>query len=147
MSFSKIKTDKLNKVDVFLAFYTRNKTVKQKIISKFGYPISSAGLVIGDYIYQIRYGFSTVQKLKVSERNPKNYLFINTRFKIKNLKKGWEKKILMQKARGFGTLYLRLRCVKSLKDILSQLPKKWQYRFGDFLPSIYLKRRKNEKRH
>lgn len=138
-----IKSNKLNKEDVFLAFYKKNKTCKQKIIALFGYPVSSIAVVIGDDMYQIRFGYKRVQKISVKKRNKNNYIFINTKYKIKDLEGEWEKEILNQKASGIDTLFIRLRCVRSLRCFLAQLPRKWHYRFGDLLPSIYLNRRLN----
>lgn len=46
-----------------------------------------------------------------------------------------------QPVRSFHSLYLRLNCVRILKPVLSEMPRKWQYRFMDWLPAIYLSRR------
>lgn len=136
-----LKSDKINKSNVMLAFY-KSKTFFQKLKGK----ICSMTLIIGDYLYQFRRGEKFIKKRTYTKEYLKEkYILKDTGFKVKDLKGNWEENLLKQKARDWDRLFIRLRCVKAFKVVLNQLPKKWNYKIGDFLSSIYLRRRNDKK--
>jgi hypothetical protein len=136
-----MKSDKLNKKNVMLAFY-KSKTFLQKLKGK----TCSMTLIIEDHLYQFRRREKYILKRTYTKEYLKKYLLIDSKFKTKDLVGNWEEILLKQKARDWDRLFIRLRCVKAFKIVLNQLPKKWNYRIGDFLSSIYLRRRNARKR-
>lgn len=132
-----IKSDKINKKNVCLIFYEDLKTLKQNVLSSFGLNVASAGLIMGDDLFQLRYEFPTVQKLAYTEDYIySKYLVIDTGFPISELKGDWESELLKQKARQPRTLWFRLNCLNTLEFVINQIP---DYKFKyETLPSIYL---------
>jgi len=131
----------INKKNVNLIFY-KPRTLFQKFKASFGYPVCSMGLLIGDYAYRFRKGHKYLQEIFCDddERLMKKYFVIDSKFPVNKLKGEWRRELLQQKARQFDRLWIRLRCVKSLKYVLNQLPSKWHYK-GDLLASVYLRKR------
>lgn len=137
--FSNIHTDKINKNYVNLIFY-KPKTLRQQLFSLFGLSYYSCGIIIKDYLYQMRFENSLMQKREYTkEYIYSKYLVIKTDIKVNDLNKkypNWEEELLKQKARQAKTLYLRFNCLRSLKEIL-KLSNKYKYN-GTILPSLYL---------
>jgi len=140
--YSNIEDDKLNKSNVFLIFYKPAKA-KQFLLSIIGLSYSSSGLLIWNkkdkcfYIYQMRYEFNTLQKIKLKDIDYlKKYLIIKTDIKIKDLSVNFENELLKQKARQSRTAYLRFNCLRSLRSVLD-LSRNFRYN-GEILPCIYL---------
>lgn len=130
------KNDTIDERNVYLIFY-KSKTLKQCLLSLFGLSYCSAGLIIKNHIYQMRYGFDTLQKLPLrKDKIKEKYLIVKTDIKYKDLKGNWEEQLLQQKARQIGTLFFRFNCLKSLQSVIN-LSKNYNYICGIF-PSIYL---------
>lgn len=137
---SNIKSDKINKQNVCLIFYYP-RHLKQFVLAMPGINVASAGLILGDDLFQLRKEFNTIQKLTYTEDYIySKYLVINTGFPISELKGDWESELLKQKARQPKTLWLRLNCLRSLRFVLNQI-ENFKYK-GEILPCIYLLRLK-----
>lgn len=87
--FSSIKSDELNSENVCLIFY-KPKKLKQFLLSVFGLSYSSAGLVIGGRIYQMRYEAGALQEIPFKDGTEEylreKYLIIDTGFKSCDLR-------------------------------------------------------------
>jgi hypothetical protein len=142
------KSDKLNRRHVFLAFRTKMTRLTARINARIGgCPVACMGIVIWGEIdeqykfYGLKWDEKTVVEMNWSRINKENFILVNTRYPTTDLVAGWKRSLLRQKARHIDRLFLRYRCVKCLRPLLDSLPKKWHYRFGDILASIYLRRR------
>jgi hypothetical protein len=137
---------KINKENVYVCFQKTKSPWKRLKIKLFKLEVSSMLLCINGCPYTLRHSEQTVQKeiLWGIDYIESKYIVIDTGFKASDLKEGWEKELLSQKARALDSLFMRHRCVRSAKCILNQLDKKWHYRFGDMFVNLYYKRRKNE---
>jgi len=132
-----IVSDEINPNNVNLVFYRKNKSLKQNIFSWFGEPVSSFGIIAGDYLYQFKYNKSTMQKIKYNKQDINNkYIVIDTGYSISKLDIYDINLLLTQRARQARTLWLRLNCLRSCRHILNHI-KGYEYK-GEFLPSIYL---------
>lgn len=135
---SKLKSDKINQNNVNIIFY-KPKTIKQFILSILGLNVSSAGLIISNKLYQMRYEAKTLQELDyTNEYIYTKYIVVDTGFKASELKGDWKHNLLTQKARQRKTLYLRFNCLRSLRFVLNQI-KNYEYN-GEILPCFYLKK-------
>jgi hypothetical protein len=134
---SNIQSDKINKKNVCIVFYQNLKNIQQYTISMFGLNVASAGLILGDDLFQLRKEFNTIQKLTYTEDYIySKYIVIDTGFPISELKGDWECELLKQKARQPRTLWFRLNCLNTLEFVINQIP---DYKFKyETLPSIYL---------
>ena len=143
-----IKSDILDKKNVFLIFY-KSKKNKQNLSTLFTPPYCSTGLVIygnkiKNYaIYQMRKEKDTLQKILFNENTPKylsdNYIVVRTDLTIKELNEkypNWEEELLLEKAKDKDSLDFRRRCLKSLRKVLS-FTKKFKYS-GEIYPSLYI---------
>lgn len=141
--FSSIKSDDLNNKNVCLIFY-KPKKLKQFLLSVFGLSYSSAGLVIGGRIYQMRYEAGALQEIPFKDGTEEylreKYLIIDTGFKSCDLRGDWRGELLSQRARQARTLYLRFNCLRSLRFVLNQIPR-FKY-YGEVFPCLYLLRLK-----
>ena len=141
--FSSIKSDELNSENVCLIFY-KPKKLKQFLLSVFGLSYSSAGLVIGGRIYQMRYEAGALQEIPFKDGTEEylreKYLIIDTGFKSCDLRGDWRSELLSQRARQARTLYLRFNCLRSLRFVLNQIPG-FKY-YGEVFPCLYLLRLK-----
>jgi len=132
-----VKSDKINPKNLNLLFY-KPRTIKQLLLSIPGKPVSSCGAII-DKLYQHRYDHSTMQELEYDEKDIyEKYVVVDTGYPIKDITKKQINNLLKQKARQPKTLWLRLNCLRSFKDILKDI-KGYEYK-GEVLPSIYLRR-------
>lgn len=141
--FSSIKSDELNSENVCLIFY-KPKKLKQFLLCVFGLSYSSAGLVIGGRIYQMRYEAGALQEIPFKDGTEEylreKYLIIDTGFKSCDLRGDWRSELLSQRARQARTLYLRFNCLRSLRFVLNQIPG-FKY-YGEVFPCLYLSRLK-----
>ena len=133
---SNIKSDKINKQNVCLIFYYP-KHLKQFVLAMPGINVVSAGLILGEDLFQLKKEFNTIQKLTYTEDYIySKYIVIDTGFPISELKGDWECELLKQKARQPRTLWFRLNCLNTLEFVINQIP---DYKFKyETLPSIYL---------
>lgn len=139
-----IKSDELDKKHVCLVFY-KPKKVSQYIPSLFGASVASFGMIIGDDLYQLRRNKQTIQRCRYTKKYIKdNYLILNTKYPIMRISKKDIEILLQQTARQPKTLFLRINCLRSFRHILNKI-KGYEYK-GEVLPSIYLKRIKENAR-
>lgn len=131
-------SDKPNKRTVCLIFY-KPVTFKQYLLSLFGAPVSSSGLIIGDKKYQLKYGNPTIQASNWDLSILSKYYVIDTGVSVEDVKH-LIPDLLTKRARSKNHLYFRLNCLSSLSCILDKLPNKWKYK-GEVLPSLYLRNR------
>ena len=137
----KFESSDVNSKNVCLGFY-KVKSFSQIFKSSGAYPVCSMCLFINNKMYRYQRAGKTLQERDYTkEYVEKSYIVIDTGFKSKKLKGDWRTELLKEKARDYDRLWLRFRCVKSLKYVLKQLPKKWRYEFTDLLSSIYLIKR------
>ena len=139
----KMKSDKISKSNVCIIAY-KPQNCMQMFKSNFGGINSSLGLLIGGKLYQLRYGFDTVQELSYTKDYIyKNYFVINTKYNIKNISQDTIDLLKKQTARQTGFFKLRLNCSRCMRPILNKLPKQWNYKKNsfDFLSSCYIYKR------
>jgi len=133
-----LPNDKINPENVCLAFY-KPKTFWQYTLSLFGSPVSSPCLILGDKNYRL--SKTEINPIIDNNEISEDYAILDTGVKITEEIIEAAKLIKNQPVRNFSSLYLRLNCVRILKPVLSEMPRKWRYRFMDWLPAIYLSRR------
>lgn len=132
-----ISSDKLNHDNVCLILYKPKRGINHIIISMFGFPVSSFGVVCG------KWGRFIKETDKLVHQSPDkitgNYIIIDTGVKITpEIQAEFDKTL---GASAYNCCGIRIMCVKTFKNVLSLLGKKWRYRLFDFLPSVYLGRR------
>jgi len=133
-----IKSDRINTNNVTLIFY-KPVTFKQIFLGSWGIPVASFGVIIGDDLYQLKRNASTIQKVSYDNKNIRDrYIIVDTGYPISKVSRRKLRELLKQKARQPRTLWLRLNCLRSFKDILKDI-KGYEYK-GELLPSIYLRR-------
>lgn len=139
-----IKSDKINANNVYLVFY-KPKGFIQFLTSLFGLPVSSAGTIVGDFMYLLKRGKPMICKLNLDEKYIyEKFIVVDTGVKITENHIKACNLLRKQQARQIYSLFLRCNCVRSLKPLLDTLPEFWQYRIMDWLPSIYLMRREKQ---
>lgn len=143
-----LKSDKLNKKHLFIAFY-KSKSLDMSIKS-IGNGLASICFLFCQennyYFYQFRLGKEYMQKIPLDKNKMdeylKKYVLINTKYEVKNLESNFEEIILKRRRKTLKGLW-RLNCLLSMKETLNKI-KGFEVRFYEFLPCIYINRIKNK---
>ena len=141
----KIKSDTLNKTNVFYAVY-KPKSLYMSFKGLFGSPVASSGIIVYEnnkyYIFQFKLAEEYYQKVELKEEKIKSYLqkyiVIDTKFKINNLKEGWQKEVLSRKRVLLKGLW-KFNCLRTASIVLNQI-QGFEVKPYEFLTSIYFKR-------
>jgi len=149
--YKNIKSDKLNKINLFIASY-KSKNLQMSLKSNPGFPIASACFLYykddNFYFLQFRLGKEYMQKIPLDKNKRKKYMekyvLVNTKYKVSELENNFEEEVLKKRRKTLKGLW-RLNCLLSMKDTLNKL-KGFEVRFYEFLPCIYINRIINKRK-
>ena len=136
----KIISDEYNHKNVMLAFYRPN-TLRGYLLSLFGQDVSSMSVIVDGTWARFKWSKPRLIMHDYKESHSDKYVLIDTGIettdKIKDIFYG----LRNAPARTINSLYLRFNCVRTFSPLLYELGSKWEYRWFDFIPSFFLRRR------
>lgn len=139
---TELKSSKFNNKNLFFIFY-KPRRLHQTLLSLFGYPVSSFGVVTNGIVYQMSNDRREVITRPWQEWEAQNYVVIDTGEPFEQYQAELDQ-CVGTKARGWSSLCLKLNCLRAFKPLMMKLPKGWRYK-GEVLPSWYLARVSRER--